>query len=775
MNCHGAPNLQLLWFAPLGDESSQETDCRVEVTDSMLLERARRLDYQMMLRSCGYRMYLAAIAAIITFSTGISAISCFSGSNICISKQFADADTCASCIQPNRVQLLLACSRSSFSPATSCFSQRISCERNHGGVFTSCQTSNCNTCALPLPDSWLENTNISFPSFMFPFRNGAVVFLPMPFSAALQMLSGLKIVSFCVTKSNWKSFLPPKAPFPFGNDPSVMSVLIWENSAVFSFSSSDCSGESQQPHFLLPPQTVTQTMRCFLERNSQATSVSVSQTSQVLTYFLLAFQTFPLMISSQPNQDCSNPPTESPAKQALPTIDLLTEYVIPLLSLAISCRSLLFRPHGSRLILPQFSRLWISHSPRQDRCAAWFLTSTFQHFVTTLCLAAIELSGEFSSTNLTGFSFIAVWFRLFPKVVTLRPLMVCTLFSPDRIISIVACMQGCLMAVGAFIRIQFLPDWMSDIFMALGIISFIPALMFASTSALIVFHPAEFKINQHDHRAMKIAVRICNLVFGCSRPTLIWHHARTDQLVNALNRGHKAADALHSQESLISAPNPMSARMLTLLYTAVFWTIYWFFFFAFGVLSLISYFQTFAESTYRNIPILLLRILVVTFVVVLLYHLFESLSKYRARYARMSSLCRRGFVPYGIQSSTSFHLAAKFMATEAIDVVTGKLLIYVFILMIIVVVILFFIALQWISQNFGVSIQAQLEWLLLTFFVLPLFHPLFLSTIFIVFVCNCLGSTWLSPIRLFDVEHTLLKLPMRYANIFCLRIRCVCN
>jgi hypothetical protein len=750
----------------------------------MLLERARWLGCQimMMLTSCGYRMFIATIAANIILSTGISAISCYTGANVCYSQQFPGADTCAMCLQPNNVKLLTACLRSSISPATSCLSQLISCEQNIRGVFTSCQTTNCNACDVPLPDSWLQNTNISFPSFMFPFWNGAVVFLPMPFNAALQMISGFKTVSFCLTKPDWKLFMPPKASFPFGNDPSVMSVLIWENSVVFSFSSSDCSGESQQPHFLLPPKTATQ--RCFLERNSRASSVSVSQTNQVLTYFLLAFQAFPMVISSQPNQDCSNPPTENPATQALFTIDLLTEYVIPLLSLAISCRSLLFRPHGSRLILPHFSRLWISHSPRQDRCAAWFLTCTFHHFVTKLCLAAIAFSEQFSSTNL---SLIALWFRLFPSVVTLRPLMVCTLFSPDRIISIVACIQGCLVAVGAFIRIQLLPDWMSDIFIALGVISVIPALMFASISALIAFHPVEFKINQHDHRAMKIAIRISNSVFGCSRQTLIWHHARTDQLVNALNRacqatdvslpprGHKAADASHSQESFISAPKPMSARMMTLLYTAIFWTIYWFFFFALGVLSLISYFGTFAESPYRDIPILLLRILVVAFVVVLIFHLFESLSKYRSRYARMSSLCRRGLVPYGIQSSTSFHLAAKFMATEAIDSLTGKLLIYVFILMIIVVVILFFIGLQWISQNFGFSIREQLEWLFLTIFLYPLIHPVFLSIILIVFLCNCLGSIWLSPIRLCDVEHTLLKLPMRYANFFCLQIRCVCN
>jgi hypothetical protein len=727
-------------------------------------------------------MFLATIAAIITFSTGISAIYCYTGTtNVCVYRQYADADTCASCLvlQPYRVQLLSACSSNSISPATSCLSQLISCQSSLGGVFTQCHPGNftniCTTCAVPLPASWLQNTNISFPSFMFPFRNGAVVFLPMPLIMALQMLAEDRTVSFCLTKPDWKSFLPPNVPFPFGNDPSVVSVLIWTNSAVFSFSSSDCSGESQQSHFMVPPQTATQ--RCFVERNSRATSVSVSQTNQVFTYSLLAFQTFPMMISSHPNQDCSNPPTESPATQALLTIDLFTEYVIPLLSLAISCRSLLFRPQGSRLIFPQFSRLWVSHSPRQDRRAAWFLTSTFHDFVTRLCLAAIASSQELSFTARdTNLTLIAFWFGLFPRsVVTLRPFMVCTLFLPDRIISIVACIQGCLMAAGAFIRIQLLPDWMSDIFTPLGIISFIPALMFASISALIVFHPTPFKIHKHDHRAMKAAIRICNSVFGCSRQTLIWHHARTDDLVNAINRRHKAADTSHSQESLISAPNPMSARMMTLLFTAVFWTIYWFFFFALGVLSLIGYFQTFAESTYREIPILLLRILVAAFFVVLTYHLFESLSKYRARYTRMSSLCRRGFVPYGIQSSTSFHLAAKFMATETIEVVTGKLYIYVLILIIIVVVILFFIVLQWISQNFGYSIPAELSWLLDIIIIGPLIHPLFLSAIIILFFCNVLGSIWLSPIRLFDVEHTLLKLPMRYANFFCLQIRCVCN
>ena len=115
------------------------------------------------------------------------------------------------------------------------------------------------------------------------------------------------------------------------------------------------------------------------------------------------------------------------------------------------------------------------------------------------------------------------------------------------------------------------------------------------------------------------------------------------------------------------------------------------------------------------------------------------------------------------------------MATETIEVVTGKLYIYVLILIIIVVVILFFIVLQWISQNFGHSIPAELSWLLDIIIIGPLIHPLFLSAIIILFFCNVLGSIWLSPIRLFDVEHTLLKLPMRYANFFCLQIRCVCN
>ena len=144
-------------------------------------------------------------------------------------------------------------------------------------------------------------------------------------------------------------------------------------------------------------------------------------------------------------------------------------------------------------------------------------------------------------------------------------------------------------------------------------------------------------------------------------------------------------------------PKPSGERIMIRVYTAICWTIYGFFFFAFGVLSLISYFGTFAESTYRDIPILLLRILVVAFIVVLIYHLFESLSKYRARYARMSSLCRRGLVPYGIPSSPSFHWAALFMATEAPTVCTGIFLISVSILTILLVHILLFIVCLCIS------------------------------------------------------------------------------
>ena len=255
-------------------------------------------------------MFLATLAVIIAFSTGISAISCYEGSNVCVSKEFADEDTCATCIQPNGVQLLSACSRSPFAlPAKSCVAQTTSCEKILGGVFTQCQTSNCNRCALPLPDSWLQNTNISFPSFMFPFGNGAVVFLPMPFSATLQMLSGRRTVSFCLPKSSWSSFLPPNVPFPFGDYPSVMSVLIWENLSVFSFSSADCSGETQQHHDLLPPQTNVTTERCFVDRNSsRPRSASLSQANQALTYLLLAFKVFPLVVSSHTNQDCSTPP-----------------------------------------------------------------------------------------------------------------------------------------------------------------------------------------------------------------------------------------------------------------------------------------------------------------------------------------------------------------------------------------------------------------------------------------------------------------------------------
>jgi hypothetical protein len=241
------------------------------------------------------------------------------------------------------------------------------------------------------------------------------------------------------------------------------------------------------------------------------------------------------------------------------------------------------------------------------------------------------------------------WFGLFPTVITLEPLMACVLFIPDRIISIVAIIQGCLMAASAFIRLQFLPVWMMSIVTTLGIISIIPPLMFASTSALIAIHPAQFKINQHDHPAIKIAIRICDAVFGCPRKTLLWHHDRTAELVNAIVGRHKPADSSLSQKSLILAANPMSARMLTLLFMAVFWSIFLFFFGALGVLSLIDYFFTFADSVYRSIPILLLRVLVVIFVAVVTYHLFDSLSKYRARYIRMSNLCR-------LQDVVSFHM-----------------------------------------------------------------------------------------------------------------------
>lgn len=725
-------------------------------------------------------MFLATLAAIIAFSTGISAISCYSGSNVCVSKEYADLDTCASCLLPNGVQMLHACTISTVEVTLSCFAQQVACKQS-SGVYTTCQTSDCNRCDKPLPNSWLQNTNISFPSFIAPlFRNKAIVLLPRTLKeVGIDFFSGVhtgrSAVSLCLAKPSWTLFLPSTVPFPFNNDPSVMSVLIWQNSAVFSFLSTDCSGESRQPYYMLP-QTVNQSETCFVERssnNTRARSVSLSEAHWVVTIFSLMFQQFPLVFSSYSSQDCSTPPTVNP-EEALRIIDLLTDYFMPLLSLVISCRSLLFRPQGSRLILPQFSRLWVSHSPRQDRCAAWFLTSTFNNFVTKLCLAVLVQSNNIRSL-------VSFWFGLFPTVFSLCPLMACSLFVDDRIISTVSCIYGCLMAAAAFIRVKNLPDWMADMYLnALGIISVIPPLMFASTSAIIAFHPAQFKLNQHDHPVMNIAIRVCNSVFGCSRKTLFWHHARTAELISAIIRGQKTADSSLSRESLISAPNPMSARMMTLLFMSFFWSIYLFCLFALNGLSMIDYFHTFAESKYRSIPIAVFRGLVVIFVLVMIYHLFQSVTEYRARYIRMSTLCRLGLVPYGIQASTSFHLAVKFMATEAIQAVAGKFIPYVLILMTTIIILFFFILMQFLSQNFGISLWKQL------IFLLPYVSPITLSeqllplltigpflqqlTALIVF-CKVLGSTWLSPIRLFRVENSLLELPMRYANCFCLRIR----
>jgi hypothetical protein len=113
------------------------------------------------------------------------------------------------------------------------------------------------------------------------------------------------------------------------------------------------------------------------------------------------------------------------------------------------------------------------------------------------------------------------------------------------------------------------------------------------------------------------------------------------------------------------------------------------------------------------------------------------------------------------------------MATEAIQTVTGKLLIYVLILMIMFAIIVFFVALQWVSENSGFSIIAQLQFLV-TFLLSSTSTRIFLQLWFTVFLCNCLGSMWLSPIRLLRVENTLYELPMRYANCCCLQIRCVC-
>jgi hypothetical protein len=306
--------------------------------------------------------------------------------------------------------------------------------------------------------------------------------------------------------------LPPP-PYPFGNDPSVKSVLVWQRQNVFAFSSNDCSGVSRQPSYIAPLhfQTFASTI-CFSESSPQilppmasvslTTVVTADRLIDLVINIFFSFLGYSFwIVESFPNQACYTDPQQPLISKAVGIIDIFADYVIPLLFLAGSLRSWMFRRNQTRLTLPRFSRLWFSRYGRQDRSAAWFVACTFNDFIVKLCL-------NYRALSLSGFLFN--WFDWFPVAMAFRPVMVCLLFlQPDRVSICVSVVEGCLIAASSFMRLQFLPAWM---FLPRAI-CIIPPVMFTLTTALVLVHPKPSDTSRPTNFMKNFALRIRDVIF----------------------------------------------------------------------------------------------------------------------------------------------------------------------------------------------------------------------------------------------------------------------
>ena len=715
-----------------------------------------------------FRMNLATIATIATIVSlfaGGSAISCNVGTNVgtCSPTDLgAAADTCFQCVTSAGLSESSGCLYSS-----TCGSFQKACLTDADSTFLYCRASNCNACNSS------SYSDIYIQQIVFPFSS-----LGLP-PYILSSYTGSPLL--CVSRNDFKD----PTLFPFGSNSFVQSVLIWNNADLFAFSSSDCSGASLQPsQIVAAPRDDGST--CFYEIRPQILAPSASVLVQAMdedSYGggLKSFGLSLWFISDPfPTQTCQMlprppkpPPPTTNALDAVGIIGIFTDYLLPLLLLAFSCRSLLLRPSGSRLTLPHFSKLWHCRSGLQDRCAAWFVTSTLIDFFFQLC---------FNLSALSQTAFLWNWIGVFPTSMVFRPVLACLIFlNHCRFTACVSVIEGCLMAAAAYLRLDRLKFLDPSYFPAPRIISIIPPLMFALTNVVFLAHSAR-STNQHVRKSTKnqLGIRIFNAIFGDPSPTLQWHSNRVTELVQSLFRRANATDHPTSQAALITAPNFMSARMMTLLFLSAYWMIMWFGLFV----SISVYIRNIAVGveTYGEWIVFACDILLIVFAVIFCVHLKDLLTNYYGRFVRMSKLCRRGLVPPRVQSATSFHFAAKHVSSEALRIMFQSVYLYLRVCWWTLVVVLLVVIGLYLSNNWPVIfgyISWFVKWLVGWFtgrFIRTIkwvVDPDFLNVCSIVLLSKLFASSWCSLFRFFAVEHPLVELPKRLASCCCLQFRCV--
>lgn len=674
----------------------------------------------------------------------------------------AIVDTCFQCTSHYGLSMSSGCIA-----AATCDSVRSACEAE--GRYTQCQTANCNSCDA---SSDSVNATISIPPFILSVSDSLSLFNP-------------QTTFLCFSQPSWaqSADLNPlgQAPFPFGNDPSVMSVLIWDFQNIFAFSLPNCSGIPRLPSQIARNvrRSKTSTTFCFSEQNPQIlpSMGSVTFMNQPNIHPLLAFVLSILRMSpvwgveSFSNSGCIEPPPPPQLpdyNQVIYLIGILSDYVIPLLALASSCRWLLFQPAESRLTMPCFAHLWISRSSLHDRCAAWFLTSTLNDFV-------IMLFNNYTAIDVKAPLFN--WFSLFPVALAIRPVLVCLLFSqPNRIIASVSVIEGCLLTCNSLLRLQTLPTWM----ILPRMVAIVPAVMFTITSALNFILPAPLEIDPKGSTFKNLAVRTFNAVFGVGSSTFKFHNARVVTLVSAMRKAHIDVKSKESQARLIGTPAPKSARMLAIVYLAFFWQFFFLSFVYSALWQLLLTVFAYSTSTIKTIMITCSFIfsLLLLYTTVILF--FNVNQKYRQQYLKFSELCRKGFIPPIIQSSVSFQSAAKYMASETIRILWDSFfgvieslkpalcfIIIVFLILVAQFVLkipIFNVIARLLAEGFLKKVGETFE--LLT-------RPEVLSALLILLLSGLFSSSWISPFRLFRTELLRAELPMRVANCCCLQLRCV--
>jgi hypothetical protein len=701
-----------------------------------------------------FRMSLVAIAIIVSLFARGWAISCNVGTNagLCSPLALGDAaDTCFQCVTPEGLSESSGCLSSS-----TCLSSYRACmtASNFAANFSTCQGSNCNSCGTPSLSSIAQKAFFTFSS-----------------------LNGVSILSFgtdsrllCVPRSIFDS-----TPFPFGSNTSVQSILIWNNADLFAFSSSDCSGASLQPSQIVAV-PLSGGSTCYSEfpranmlPPSSSLFVQKDDASDFAIFLkqvgLFGWSFFVWNVQPFPTPTCQPLSQPPPPLGAVAIIGIFTDYLLPLLLLAFSCRSLLLRTPATRLTLPQFFRLWHCRSGLQSRCAAWFVTSTLIDFF-------MQLFSNFSALRYDAF--LWNWIGIFPTSMVFRPIMASLIFlNPGHFTASVSIVEGCLMTANAYLRLQFL----HPLFVAPRIIHIIPPLMFTLSNVVFIITSALPTSHHGLNRTKKITIRICSAIFGDSGPTCRWHNSRVSELVHSVFKRPNATNETNLQPVLIASPSPMSARKMTLLFLAVYWILMCFAF-SLSVTGRIRILVVeWNNETYGKWIILACDLLFCTFPVIFCYQLKEVLTKYYGRFVRMSKLCRRGLVPSRLQSASSFHLAVKYVPSEAVRIFFQHLYLHILVWLLTLVIALLVVAAIWLqnssSRLFGILIKYFVGLFAEPFqYILGMLGNLYFQNFCtIVLLSNLFASSWFSLFRVFRIEHPLLELPKRIASCCCLQFR----